>query len=82
MFYRVHSVNPLSNKRLLVCFFDNTVKQYDMNPLIKSIPAFHILEEPSVFNQVRVDAGGYGVAWNDDLDLSCNELWEKGDVVQ
>ena len=45
-------------------------------------PAFQILEEPVLFNQVRVDAGGYGVTWNDNLDLSCNELWEKGEIVQ
>ena len=24
--------------------------------------------------------GGYGIVWNDDLDLSCDELWDK--VVQ
>ena len=48
-----------------------------MEPLIRSIPAFQILEEPVLFNQVRVDAGGYGVTWNDNLDLSCNELWER-----
>ena len=82
MFYRIHSVNPLPNKDLLVCFWDNTVKQYNMEPLIRSIPAFQILEEPVLFNQVRVDAGGYGVIWNDNLDLSCNELWEKGEIVQ
>ena len=82
MFYRIHSVNPLPNKHLLVCFWDNTVKQYNMEPLIRSIPAFQILEEPVLFNHVRVDAGGYGVTWNDNLDLSCNELWEKGEIVQ
>lgn len=63
-------------------FLDNTVKQYDMEPLIRSIPAFQILEEPVLFNQVPVDAGGYGVTWNDNLDLSYNELWEKGEIVQ
>ena len=57
MFYRIHSVNPLPNKHLWVCFWDNTVKQYNMEPLIRSIPAFQILEEPVLFNQVRVDAG-------------------------
>ena len=57
MFYRIHSVNPLRNKHLLVCFLDDTVKPYDMEPLIRSIPAFQILEEPVLFNQVRVDAG-------------------------
>ncbi|MDO4617167.1 MAG: DUF2442 domain-containing protein [Lachnospiraceae bacterium] len=27
---------------------------------------------------VSVDVGGYGIIWNDDLDLSCDELWERG----
>ena len=50
MFYRIYSVNPLPNKHLLVCFWDNTVKQYNMEPLIRSIPAFQILEE---FSSIR-----------------------------
>ena len=31
---------------------------------------------------MQVDAGGYGISWNDDLDLSCDELWENGTVVE
>ena len=27
---------------------------------------------------MSVDVGGYGIVWNDDLDLSCDELWENG----
>lgn len=26
--------------------------------------------------------GGYGIIWNDELDLSCDELWENGVTVQ
>ncbi|MCC8073433.1 MAG: hypothetical protein LIO62_04840, partial [Clostridiales bacterium] len=22
--------------------------------------------------------GGYGISWNDELDISCNELYEQG----
>lgn len=25
-----------------------------------------------------VGQGGYGIVWNDELDLSCDELWENG----
>ena len=28
-----------------------------------------------------MDVGGYGIIWNDDLDLSCDELWENGEQV-
>lgn len=34
-----------------------------------------------LFEQVKVDAGGYGISWNDEIDLSCNELYENGERV-
>lgn len=30
------------------------------------------------FKSVKVDSGGYGVSWNDDIDLSEYELWVNG----
>lgn len=82
MFYRIVDVNPLPNMCLLVRFTDNIVKEYDIRPLIKTLPAFQALGTPDLFKQVRVDIGGYGVVWNDELDISSNELWEKGKLVQ
>lgn len=29
-------------------------------------------------NLVKADKGGYGISWNDEIDLSCDELWEIG----
>lgn len=31
-----------------------------------------------MFRNVRVDSRGYGIVWNDDLDLSESELWLNG----
>lgn len=28
-----------------------------------------------------MDIGGYGVSWNNDLDLACDELWEHGTTI-
>ena len=28
-----------------------------------------------------VDTGGYGVSWNDDLDLACDELYQNGSEI-
>ncbi|HAX51031.1 MAG TPA: DUF2442 domain-containing protein, partial [Lachnospiraceae bacterium] len=25
--------------------------------------------------------GGYGISWNDDVDLECEELWDNGKTV-
>ena len=35
-----------------------------------------------LFDRVRVDTGGYGISWNDDIDLSCDELYWNGRPVQ
>lgn len=37
--------------------------------------------EPALFAEVEVDTGGYGIVWNDELDLSCDELYENGKTV-
>ena len=36
---------------------------------------------PEEFFSVTVDIGGYGIVWSDELDLSCDELWEHGKQI-
>ncbi len=81
MFHRITSVNPVEDMRIIVHFVDNTSKCYDVKPLMKQSSSFKVLLVPAVFKQVRVDVGGYGVSWNDELDISCNELWERGQLL-
>lgn len=68
---------------LLVVEFDNRVKKlYDMAPLFER-EMFSPLRNPAFFRAVKVDSGGYAVYWNEDIDLSENELWSKGkDIVK
>jgi hypothetical protein len=39
---------------------------------------FQILKDEAFFKAVRVDSGGYGIVWSDDVDLSEYELWVNG----
>ncbi len=79
MFHKVKNVFPLSEYRLSVQFAEGATKIYDVKPLLSRISAFAVLKnDPSLFASVSVDTGGYGIVWNDELDLSCDELWEKG----
>ena len=71
MFYKVQKVKPLPKYGLLV--------SYNVKPLLKKWEPFKALESTKgLFNQVKVDSGGYGISWNDEIDLSCNELYENG----
>lgn len=79
MFHKVQGVKPLTAYELLVVFASGERKRYPVRPLLDKWPPFRALATvDGLFAQVRVDAGGYGISWNDDLDLSCNELYEEG----
>ena len=82
MFHKIKEVYPLPDLRLSVLFSDGTTKTYDVAPLLNRFPAFGVLSDEALFSSVEVDAGGYGIVWNDDVDLSCDELWENGAVEE
>lgn len=44
-------------------------------------PEFKPLINKAFFRSVRVDIGGYGVSWNDDIDISEYELWTNGNFL-
>ncbi len=81
MFHKIKNVSPLPDYKLSVQFSEGVTKIYDMNPLFEKLPVFAALKESAEFTGVSVDVGGYGIIWNDDLDLSCDELWENGKTV-
>jgi len=82
MFNKVKTVQPLPDYTLLVYFMTGEEKRYNVKPLFDKWEPFKALTlTKGLFEQVRVDAGGYGISWNDDIDLSCNELYDNGVIV-
>ena len=79
MTHKIVSVKPMDNLVLLVGFQNGIEKTYDMRALYPVFPQFAIFEtDMDLFYQVRVDTGGYGISWNDDLDLAAEDIWEGG----
>lgn len=79
MFHKIKNVFALPEYKLSVQFSEGVTKIYDVKPLFKKIPLFAVLKDDQAeFSCVCVDVGGYGIVWNDELDLSCDELWENG----
>ena len=79
MFHKVKNVNPLESFILEILFEDNTTKLYDVSKLFEKWNQFQDLKNiEGLFKNVKVDQGGYGISWNDELDLSCDELWKNG----
>lgn len=83
MFHKIKDVLPLEDFKLRIQFSEGVTKIYDVKPLFDKIPVFKELEnKPLPFYDVVVDTGGYGIVWNDDIDLSCDELWANGTTVK
>jgi hypothetical protein len=78
---RILAVRALEGKKLLVRFVNGVEKVYDSNPLL-SLERFNLLKNEAFFRAVRVDPGGYGISWNDEMDLSEYELWTNGMEVK
>ena len=79
MFHRIANITPLPDYKLQAQFLTGERRLYDASQLEKEWPVFRDLSViPGLFELVRVDAGGYGIIWNENLDLSSEEIWREG----
>ncbi len=74
---RILSVHPKDDKKLLVKFENGVEKIYHCAQILQ-LAAFQLLHNEAFFKAVKVDPGGFGISWNDDIDLSEYELWTNG----
>jgi len=82
MFHKVKNVVPLNNYCLSVSFVEGVTKKYDVKPLFEMFKPFSQLKDEVLFKKVHVGQGGYGIIWNDEVDLSCDELFEGGVTIK
>ena len=75
IFHKIKNVKAMDNLILKITFENEEVRYYDVKKLISEHKEFEILKDISLFNLVKVDSGGYGISWNDELDISCNTLY-------
>lgn len=82
MFHKVKNANVLPDYKLSVQFCEGVTKIYDVAPLFEKYSSFVPLKNSQeLFDSVIVDKGGYGIVWNDDIDISCDELWANGEEI-
>ena len=78
---RVTDAIPLENLRVLVFFENSVIKVFDVKRLFVDYPEYRALEDSDLFNNLKVENGGYGISWNSELDCSEGELWEDGELL-
>lgn len=78
-FHKVKSIGIIDNHTLIAQFEDGICKTYGMEQLYDRFPSFReLVADDTLFRKVHVEGSGFGIVWNDEYDLSCNELWENG----
>lgn len=70
----VVEARPLSDYRIALLFEDGKRGIYDASPLIGA-GVFHTLEDPLVFNALRIEYGT--VVWPGGIDIAAEELYEN-----
>ena len=74
---KILSAQAIDDRTLLIEFSQSEFKKYDISQLL-SKEMFAPLQNPSFFKNFKIEAGGYGLVWNEDIDISEYELWKNG----
>lgn len=83
MLHKIESVKAVTGYMLYTVFRDGTETLYDVSRIFAVFPVFRDFETtPGLFQMVKVDGGGYGVSWNDDLDIDAEELYINGEKLK
>ena len=66
---------------ILVLFDNGVTKKIDFKKKLDE-EFYSDLKNKLLFQQAQRDAGGYGLSWNDDIDISEFELWNIGENTE
>ena len=82
MFYHANKVKFLEGVVVELTFQDGKIIQYDLSQLFSKYPQFkELLSNRALFENGKLDPGGYGVIWNDQLDIDSTAIYYDGVLV-
>lgn len=82
MINKIMSASFLNDYIICAQFASGVTKKYDIKPLFNEIKLFNNLKDNNLFMCGQVDTGGYGIVWDDQIDISADEIWENGITVK
>ncbi len=74
---KICKVKAINDRTLVIEFTNQEIKKYNILHLLEN-PVFAPLRHPAFFRNFKIEQGGYGIVWNEDIDLSEYELWKNG----
>lgn len=78
MFHKAVNLRLLEGTILEVTFQDGQIRQHDAQCLFPKYPQLAVLQGRALFLSGRLSPEGYGIVWNDDLDLETETIYEDG----
>ena len=82
MFHRAIDLKFTGDTEVEVTFCDGKVMRYDVCELFDKIPPLSSLRNRSLFTSGYLSLGGYGIIWNDDLDLDIETIYYDGHLIK
>ena len=82
MFHRAIDLKFIEDTEVEVTFRDGKVMRYDVSVLFDSIPSLRSLKSRELFTSGNLSPGGYGIIWNDDLDLDIETIYHDGNLIK
>ena len=80
---KIEDIVPLQNYELLVFFRNGIIKKCPMKKFFnknKSLKTFLTLRK-ELFQFVRIQPGGYGIYWEENMSISDAELYDTGTTI-
>lgn len=79
---KVEDVLVLQDMQLLIFFRNGEIRKCFLKEYFEKNRKFRaLLLYPALFEEVRVQAGGYGICWNEDTVISDEELYRMGEKI-
>ena len=83
MFHTATNVSFLEDVTIEVTYRDGKVFKYDMSKLFLKYPQLEELRRNrQLFESGQIDPGGYGIVWNDKLDVDATGIYEDGIFIR
>ncbi len=77
---RIRYAEAMPEYQLLLLFENGTLGLYNLLPKLNN-PIYAPLKDEVLFKALKIDGGGYGISWNEDIDLSEKECWENSKKI-
>ena len=82
-FFPIRTMTIIDGYEVLVHFRNGKAKTYDFAELFKNFePLNPLLHDYDRFKNFRISVGGYGIIWDDELDLAAEEVWYDGTPIE